>query len=289
MRIINYKVVFLIIVSILASSGFAVSKKSLIDSNQIAAPQVNQEFTMTEISDPKIFAFFTKLLPATPIDKIYSTPYKNVYAVQAGENLFYGQIGSSFLVVGHMFNPYNQQDLTTDLENLKLANTKVDISKLNIDNAIVVKGNDNKSGKKIIIFEDPDCPYCRVLEQQLISSGVIKKLDIYKILIPLSMHPNARKHVSNIYCAKAVDKNEILENYMVKGNDNQHVELKDDCSADKIIEQNGELARKYNVTGTPTIILGNGKLLQGTDVASIMDYVNAQDNKQKLKDVVDVQ
>jgi len=252
----------------------------------LTTDDLSAQYKMSEVKDAKIFAFFRKLLPSTQIEKIYTTPYKNLYVLQAGQNIFYGQIGSPFLMVGHLFNPYSQQDITADVDALKVQNTKVDVTKIDLQNAIVTKGVNNPHGKKVVIFEDPDCPYCRILEQQIVSSGLASKVDIYKILIPLAMHPNAKQHVTNIYCAKDLDKNTVLENYMVKSDDNQKVTLRDGCSADKIIEQNAEAARAYNVTGTPTIILGNGKVLQGADIGGITDYINSQDFKNQLESSV---
>jgi thiol:disulfide interchange protein DsbC len=281
------KICLLLLCSSIAISANAVNTKTTTQGQyQLTTNELSAQYQMSEVKDSKIFGFFRKLLPSTQIDKIFTTPYKNLYIVQAGQNIFYGQLGSPFLMVGHLFNPYTQQDITADVDNLRIANTRVDFSKLDLQNAVITKGKSNPYGKKLVIFEDPDCPYCRILEQQLTNGGLNNKVDIYKILIPLPMHPNAKQHVTNVYCAKNIESNTVLENYMIKSEDNQKIELRDGCSAEKIIEQNAATARAYNVTGTPTVILGNGRLLQGADIGGITDYINANELNTKLESAI---
>ena len=278
------KILVTLILTLSISNSFAAKNNS--NNSQLTTDQLSAQYKMTLVNDSKVYEFFRKLLPSTKIESIYTTPLKTIYVIQAGQNVFYGQIGSPFLMVGHLFNPYSQQDISADVDNLRILSARVDISKINLQNAIVNKGSSNPYGKKIVIFEDPDCPYCRILEQQIASSGIQNKLDIYKILIPLPMHPNAKAHVTNVYCSSGGDKNTILENYMIKGDDGQKVTLRDGCSAEKIIEENAEVARNYNVTGTPTVILGNGKVLQGADIGGITDYANAHELNTQLESVV---
>lgn len=241
---------------------------------ELKTSQLGAHYDLVQVKDPKVWYFFVKLFPSTPITKIYQTPYKNVYAVVAGKTMFYGQIGSPFVMVGHLFNPYTQQDQTSDLEQLQVQETKVDLATVDISEAVITKGKNNPKGKKMIVIEDPDCPYCRVLEQQIVQNGLIDQIDIYRILIPLPMHPNAKQHIINVYCAKDGNSMAVLDNYMIKGDDNQVVKLKDGCDATDALMKNGATSRGLNVNGTPTMVLGNGKLVVGADIASINDYIN---------------
>jgi thiol:disulfide interchange protein DsbC len=234
---------------------------------------LSQQFSLMEIKDLKVWTYFKDLFPSTAINSIYNTPYKNTYAILAGQNIFYGTIGSPFIMVGHLFNPYTQQDLTAEIEQLKIQNQKIDISKIDISDAIVTKAKNNVSGKKMIVFEDPDCPYCRVLETQLQSSGLDNKIDIYHILLPLPMHPNAKNHIQNVYCTKKDNSIEVLDKYMINGDDKQEVKIKDGCNIEKILERTGKTVRELGINATPTIILGNGRMIQGADNNAIAEYV----------------
>ena len=63
---------------------------------------------------------------------------------------------------------------------------------------------------------------------------------------------------------------------MINGDDNQKVTLKDGCNADSLISNTSQYMREYSINGTPTVILGNGKLIQGADTQSIEEYVNGK-------------
>jgi thiol:disulfide interchange protein DsbC len=236
---------------------------------------LSQQFSITETKDAQVWKYFKDLFPSTVINAIYTTPYKNTYGVLAGQNIFYGTLGSPFIMVGHLFNPYTQQDLTAEIDQMRTQNQKVDIAKINLTDALVTKSPNNPMGKKIIIFEDPDCPYCRVLAKQMQDNKIDSKVDIYRIFLPLPMHENARAHITNIYCTKNNDSLAILNKYMLDGDDKQKVELKDGCDVSKMLERTGKITRDLGINGVPTIVLGNGKMVQGVDTNSILEYVAA--------------
>ncbi len=236
---------------------------------------LSQQFSVTETKNPQVWKYFKDLFPSTVINTIYTTPYKNTYAILAGQNIFYGVLGSPFIMVGHLFNPYTQQDETAEIDQIRTQNQKVDISKIDLSDALVTKAPNNPLGKKIIIFEDPDCPYCRVLAKQMQENKVDGKVDIYRILLPLPMHANAKQHITNVYCTKNNNSIAVLNKYMLDSEDKQHVELKDGCDITKMLERIGKTTRDLGISGVPTIILGNGKMAQGVDINSILDYAES--------------
>ncbi|MBY0380195.1 MAG: DsbC family protein [Burkholderiales bacterium] len=254
---------------LIVASSFATAKNNILAPSN---PNITQQFNTKPVVDVKVVKYFHDLLPSTTISAIYTTPYKNTYALIAGQTIFYGNTDSSFIMVGNLFNPYTQQNITSDMDDIRLQNTKIDVKKINLSDSIVTKGTNNINGKKIIIFEDPDCPYCRVLEKQLKNNGIKNNIDIYRILMPLPMHPNAKTHIQNIYCTKNNNSIEVMDKYMVDGEDKQDVNLKDGCNIDKLLERTGDTVRYVGVNATPTIVLGNGKLIQGADINAIIDY-----------------
>lgn len=274
----------LLVLLIGLSSGLAfaanpIPTPSVAPKVQITAlPQglLTQTYQLKVVKDVKVWNYFLSLFPSTPIQNIFETPYKNIYMIGAGKNIFYGQLDSPFIIVGHLFNPYTQQDVTEMGQKVQDENYKIDIAKIDISKAIVTKAKNNPLDKKIILFSDPDCPYCRNFEQSLKSSGLLDRVDVYRMLIPLPMHPNAKQHIQNIYCANNKTQIEVLDGYMINGDDNQKVTLKDGCNADSLISNTSQYMREYSINGTPTVILGNGKLIQGADTQSIEEYVNGK-------------
>lgn len=221
--------------------------------------------------DKTIAAYFHKLLPTTTITSIYTTPYPDTYALVMGNNLVYGNTHSTYLTVGHMFNIYTKDDITANLQ--KTTAPKVDIKSINVADAVVEK-SPNHSKKKLIVFVDPDCPYCRLLEHQLIDQKINQKADIYYMLMPLSIHPNSKAHTSNILCS--TNQLATLKEYMLKGNDNPQVPLIPKCNIDLVLERTGSIARSFGIEGTPTIITGTGTLIMGDDIDAINGYLNSK-------------
>ncbi len=227
------------------------------------------DFTPKTTTDKKVVEYFHKLLPTTTINTIYTTPYPDTYALIMGSNIVYGNLKSNYLTVGHMFNLNTQTDLTETL--VKMNTPKIDISQINVDDAVVSKAP-TKVNKKLIVFIDPDCPYCRQLEAQIYEQDINKKADIYYMLMPLPMHPNAKAHTTNILCS--TDQIATLKEYMVNNNDNPKVSLADGCNIAPVLERTGSTARGLSINGTPAIVTGDGTMIMGADIQAISDYVN---------------
>lgn len=227
-------------------------------------------FTPKVTDDKKVSDYFHKLLPTTTINNIYTTPYPDTYALIAGNNILYGNTHSNYIFVGHMFDVYSRTDITEYLQ--KKTTPKIDISKINVSDALLSKAPGNVN-KKLIVFIDPDCPYCRQLEAQIYQQGIDKKTNIYYMMMPLAMHPNAKEHSTNILCSKS-DGLAVLKEYMVNNNDNPKVNISKDCNIDPVLERTGSAARALGINGTPAIVTGDGTMIMGADIQAISEYVN---------------
>ena len=156
----------------------------------------------------------------------------------------------------------NKQNLTQQ-EKDKI--TVVDFSKLPLDKAIVrVKGT---GARKLVLFSDPECPYCQGLEKQL--EGV-NNVTIYTFLLPLpELHPGAMRKAELIWCAK--DKAKAWEDMLLK----QEEPKDSNTTCETPIKEIAEIASKNWITGTPGIVFSNGKLLFGNQptekIAKLLD------------------
>ncbi|MCV2509464.1 MAG: DsbC family protein, partial [Neisseriaceae bacterium] len=129
----------------------------------------------------------------------------------------------------------------------------IDFNKLPFDQAIkVVQGNGQV---KIAVFTDPDCPFCKKLEQDL------KKIDnitIYNFLYPIDgLHPNARKKAIQIWC-QGDKKSQVWVDYM---RDNKSIPKVSECS--NPIQKNLKLGHEVGIYGTPVIFLPDGQRIGG--------------------------
>ena len=189
--------------------------------------------------------------PKFKIESVIKTPYTGLYEVFMGGQIIYTDEKLTFLIAeGRLVDPKTKKDITGErMEEL----TKIDFNTLPLDQAIkVVKGN---GSRKLVVFSDVDCPYCKRLEQNELSN--ISDVTIYTFLYPIEqLHPDAAAKSKLIWCAnnRAKAWNDwIFNNKLPATTGNCEVPL----------EKVGELARKVGVTSTPTLIFADGKRILG--------------------------
>ncbi len=206
--------------------------------------------------------------PKFKVESVVKTPYAGLYEVFMGGQIIYTDEKLTFLIAeGRLVDPKSKKDVTGErLEEL----TKIDFSSLPLEQAIkVVKGN---GSRKLVVFSDVDCPYCKQLERKELSN--ITDVTVYTFLYPIDqLHPDAAKKSKTIWCAsnRAKAWNDwILNNQLPASAGNCEVPL----------ERVGELARKLGVTSTPTLIFADGKRMMGAQpYKEIEKYLQAAAKK----------
>jgi thiol:disulfide interchange protein DsbC len=188
--------------------------------------------------------------PKVRVQSITKTPYAGLYEVFLDGQIIYTDEKLNFLIVeGRLIDPRNKRDITAErLDEL----TKVNFTALPLDKAIkVVKGN---GSRKLVVFSDPDCPYCKKLEQKDLTS--ITDVTIYTFLYPLEeLHPDAANKSRAIWCAQ--DKAKAWQDWMLNG------QLPKSKECDAPLDEVASLGRKLGITSTPTLIFENGKRVLG--------------------------
>ena len=191
-----------------------------------------------------------KTYPELPIKSIQKTDYNNLYEVFIGSQIIYTNDTFDFLIVeGRVVDPKTKIDLTElRLEEL----TRINFNDLPLSDAIKVVKGDGK--RKIAIFSDVDCPYCKRLEKKELSN--IDNITIYTFLYPLAIHPEAEEKSKKIWCAK--NRAKAWNEYIFK---DKLPKNPGDCETpiNKIVK----LGKDLGITSTPTIILPNGKRVPG--------------------------
>ena len=183
------------------------------------------------------------------IDAVRPSPIKGLYEVQSGHNLFYSNAKGTYLIAGgHIFDTRTKEDLTqARLEQIN----HIDWSILPLDKAIV-SGDPN--GMEVAIFTDPDCPFCRKLEADLLHAKGIK---VYTFLYPLTLiHPHARIHAEAIWCSKNRHKT-LLDIMLHNANP-----TKAHCNT-KALDEIQALGQKLGIHGTPTLVARDGRMFAG--------------------------
>lgn len=108
--------------------------------------------------------------------------------------------------------------------------------------------------RQLVVFSDPDCPYCRKLERELTG---ITDVTIYTFLFPIgNLHANAPERARWIWCS--ADRQKAWDDYLL----HDILPPKKECSAPQL-ETIQALAEKYRINGTPTLIFADGQLVPG--------------------------
>jgi thiol:disulfide interchange protein DsbC len=188
------------------------------------------------------------LYPSTRFGDIHPTPWPGVFEVVMGANLAYVDVSGQFFLFGHLYDMKAQRDLTAE-RNDTLAH--IDFSTLPLTDAI--KDVRGRGSRVLAIFSDPDCPHCRRLEAELMG---LSDVTIYTFLMPIaSLHPEARAKAIAVWCA--TDRLSAWHALMSRDQLPRHV----DCTHP--VDRNIALAERLGVTGTPTLVAADGRVLPG--------------------------
>ena len=194
------------------------------------------------------------------IDEVQPTAMPGLYEVRIGTDLFYTDAKGNYLIQGELFDTKARRNLTED-RITKL--TAVDFAALPLKDAFTIVRGDGK--RKLAVFEDPNCGYCKRFERDLQS---VDNVTIYLFLYPI-LSPDSVEKSRNIWCAK--DRVAAWQDYMVR--DKTPAPAACDTSA---LQRNLAFGKKYKITGTPTLIFTNGSRVPGA--------IGAQDVEKRLAD-----
>lgn len=214
------------------------------------------------VSPDKIKADLVKQVPGlTQVDQVNPTKINGLYEVVVGRKIFYVSTDGKFAVFGNIVDLSTKQSVTEQrMQDL----AKVDFSKLPLD--LAIKQVNGDGSRKIAVFTDPDCPYCKMFEKQVVPQ--LQNVTIYSFLFPLPIHPNAATHAKQIWCSK--DRSATWAAWMQKDTALPTNTSCDTSDLDKVMKIGTDTVQ---VDGTPTIVLSNGQILPGMVPA---DQLNAK-------------
>lgn len=181
------------------------------------------------------------------------------YELVVGDQIVYADASADRLIVGKIVDTRTRQDLTA--KSWSEAH-KIDFKALPFDHSI--KTVHGKGERVMAIFEDPLCPYCQKLEEQIKD---LQDVTIYTFLLPLeSIHPGATVKAREIWCSK--DPSTAWSDWMIK-----HTEPKESKTGD-CQDPTGltlETAAKFNLNSTPTLVFPDGDRVVGTLTPELLE------------------
>lgn len=203
------------------------------------------------------------------VKSIKYSPIKGMYELlmekDGRQGLIFIDFAKKHLMQGFMIDLATLQPVTAhtkqELPQQKQP-TKLDVKTIPLENSIVM-GNPN-GAKKIYVFTDPDCPYCRKFHAELKKlAQIAPDVAIYIMPYPLPMHPGAYDKARAILESKSRD---VLDEAF-EGKDVPKP-TKEESKAR--IDANIKFGNANGITGTPTFVLPDGKIeVGGRDAESL--------------------
>jgi thiol:disulfide interchange protein DsbC len=248
---------------------------------------------VTESAGSSFPAEFVKRFPAAGGAK-FVRAFPGFWAVVKGGEVFFVRDDLSILITGNVIDLPTHHSISSEI--LQANQPKIDVSSFDLRDAIRF-GN----GKhKLYVFSDPDCPYCRKLDGELMK---LTDVTIYLFPFPLaSLHPNAANVAETIWCQK--DRAAAWSAYQKLARESSEPAVKVDAvgapslpqashanivdawhawlhaqrqpeqpTCDNPIERNLALGKKLDIYGTPALIFEDGTLVPGLEAA---DKIQAQ-------------
>jgi thiol:disulfide interchange protein DsbC len=174
------------------------------------------------------------------IEHIVKTPYAGLYEVIIDDQLLYTDAQGEYLFEGNVIESKSRRNLSDERRRVLFA---IDFDKLPLELAVKkVKGNGKR---KLAIFTDPNCGFCKRLEKEL---SRVTDVTLYRFMYPI--FPGSDEIVRNVLCSK--DSNKAWEDWMLS----EIAPAKAIC--DTQTEKVMALGQKLRVNGTPNLIFGNG-------------------------------
>ncbi len=183
------------------------------------------------------------------IDTVSKTPYGELYEIRANNEILYTDKTGKYIFIGQVYDAKSSENLTkARLDEIN----KIKFDDLPVQHALKLVKGDGK--RKIAIFEDPNCGYCKRFRQT-----TLKELDnvtVYTFMYNILSEDSAVKS-KNVWCSP--DRDKAWDEWMIGGK--VPATAAADCKNPN--DDVSALGRKLGINATPAIFFVDGTRIPG--------------------------
>jgi thiol:disulfide interchange protein DsbC len=188
------------------------------------------------------------------IEEIKKSPIVGLFEIRVGaSDIYYTDAAGNYLIDGQLVDTKTGKNLTEERVN-KL--TAIDFKDLPLGDAIVIKRG--TGARKIAVFTDPNCGYCKRFEADLLK---VNNITVYNFLYPV-LGADSLEKSKNVWCA--ADKAKTWQDWMLNEIPPKAAPVAKPgvCNVDAI-SRIVEFGKKNRITGTPMVLLADGTRIPG--------------------------
>jgi len=205
-----------------------------------------------------------KNFPNLRVDSVKESPIKGLYEIVAGNQVFYFS-PDGYLMFGELWSK-DGKNLTAEMRE-KVLSEKV--KSIPLDKALKI----GSGPRQVIEFTDPDCPYCRKVDEFLARRTDVTR---YVFFFPLrQIHPDAEKKARYILSQK--DREKAFREVVSGALDGKPAP--ESVHQDAMLEEMEQVAKSVGVRGTPALWI-DGTVVNGADIPRITALLDGKEVKQ---------
>lgn len=205
-------------------------------------------------------ATLKKMMPRGTADSIGESTIPGLYEAVYGAQVIYVSRDGHYMLEGDIFDVDKRINVT---EGKRQGGRVKAIESIDADSMIMFAPDKDKPKYVVTAFTDIDCGYCRKLHKEMAEYNKLGIAIRYAAFPRSGLNSESYYKAESVWCAK--DRNKAM-NFAKNGATLEQLKGLEQVNAKQCgdaIKKQYQVGRDVGVTGTPTLVMGDGQVLPG--------------------------